>query len=183
MFEAPCAIDAILGHPRALSLGRSSSDRATPLPTTLRGTRVPIVHVVKARLDGSRRLGLGGKALVVVEVLAEYARVWWGLRRNGLRATLDAVARPAERDDPRDGLVAVRMGRAVDRTLAALPSDSRCLIRAVVLARVLARRGIGSRVVLGAKAAPDFTAHAWVEHHGVALLPAHDYMAGRLAEL
>lgn len=141
------------------------------------------MHVAKARLDAPRRLRLGGKALVVVEVLAEYARVWWALRRTGLRATLDAVARPAERDDAHERLVAVRMGRVVDRTLGALPSDSRCLIRAVVLARLLARRGIGSRVVLGAKAAPDFTAHAWVEHRGVALLPHHDYAAGRLTEL
>jgi hypothetical protein len=138
---------------------------------------------MKARLDDSRPLAPSGKALIVVEVLAEYARVWWGLRRTDLRATLDAVARPAERDDPHERLVAARMARAVDRTLATLPSDSRCLIRAVVLARVLARRGIGSRVVLGARAAPDFTAHAWVEHHGVALLPHRDYAAGRLTEL
>jgi hypothetical protein len=131
----------------------------------------------------SRRLSLGRKVLVVLEILSEYVRVWWGLRHAGWRATLAAVPRPPERDDPRERLVGLRMGRAVDRTLTALPSDSRCLIQAVVLARVLARRGVGSRVVLGVRAAPDFTAHAWVEHRGVPLLPAGDYARGRLIEL
>lgn len=139
--------------------------------------------LVRARLDVSRRPSIGDKAAVVLEVLGEYVRVWWGLRRAGLQPTLDAVARPEERDDPHDRLVAVRMGRAVDRTLSTLPSDSRCLIRAVVLARVLGRRGIGSRVVLGAKASPEFSAHAWVEHRGVPLLPHRGYTAGRLTEL
>lgn len=139
--------------------------------------------LLRPAFEDSRRLSRGGKALVVLEILAEYPRAWWGLRRKGLRATLAAVARPAESDDPRQRVVGVRMGRAVDRTLAALPSDSRCLIRAVVLARVLARRGVGSRVVLGVKAAPDFTAHAWVEHRGLPLLPAGDYARGRLTEL
>lgn len=133
--------------------------------------------------DDARRLGLGGKALVVLEILAQYAHVWWGLRHKGLRATLAAVARPAESDDPHERVVGLRMGRAVNRTLAALPSDSRCLIRAVVLAKLLARRGVGSRVVLGVRAAPDFTAHAWVEHRGLPLLPAGDYARGRLIEL
>jgi len=139
--------------------------------------------VPRPALNHSRPLGLGDKALVMLEILAEYASVWWGLRRKGLRATLAAVARPTQSDDPHERAIGVRMGRAVDRTLAALPSDSRCLIRAVVLARVLARRGVGSRVVLGVKAAPDFTAHAWVEHCGFPLLPARDYARGRLIEL
>jgi hypothetical protein len=141
------------------------------------------VSVLRADFDDDRRLGTGGKVLVVLEILAEYPRVWWGLRTKGLHPTLAAVARPPESDDPRHRVVAERMGRAVDRTLTALPSDSRCLIRAVVLARVLARRGVGSRVVLGARAAPEFRAHAWVEQRGVPVLPAGDYARGRLVEL
>lgn len=146
--------------------------------------RTPPASLLRPALsDASQRLGPGGRALVVLEILAEYASVWWGLRRNGLRATLAAVARPPEGDDPREHVVGVRMGRAVDRTLAALPSDSRCLIRAVVLARILGRRGVGSRVVLGVKAGPDFTAHAWVEHCGLPLLAPGDFAHGRLTEL
>ena len=139
--------------------------------------------LLRPAFSDSERLSLGRKGMVVLEILSEYVRVWWGLRHTGLRATLAAVARPAETDDPRERVVGLRMGRAVDRTLTALPSDSRCLIRAVVLARVLARRGVGSRVVLGVRAAPDFTAHAWVEHRGLPLLPAGDYAQGRLIEL
>lgn len=139
--------------------------------------------MLRPAVDRSPGLDRGDKALVVLEILAEYARVWWGLRRKGLRDTLAAVARPAERDDARERMIGMRMGRAVNRTLDPLPSDSRCLIRAVVLARVLARRGVGTRVVLGVKAAPEFSAHAWVEHRGVPLLPAGDYARGKLTEL
>ena len=123
-----------------------------------------------------RKLRLAG------EIVLEYARANWTLRRKGMQAALEAVPRPVEGDDPREHDVSVRLGHAVDRTLSALPSDPRCLIRAVVLARLLARRGIGSRVVLGVRNAPEFTAHAWVEHGGLPLLPAGDYQQGRLAE-
>jgi hypothetical protein len=123
-----------------------------------------------------RKLWLAG------EIVLEYVRASWTLRRHGLQAALAAVARPSERDDPREHETSVRIGRAVDRTLSAFPSDPRCLIRAVVLARVLARRGIGSRLVVGVRNAPEFTAHAWVEHRGLPLLPAGDYQRGRLAE-
>ena len=133
--------------------------------------------------DASRPLGATGRLLVVAEILVEYARVRRDLRRHGLQACLAAVPRPAERDDPADREVGVRMGRAVHRTLSALPSDPRCLTRSLVLARVLARRGVGSRLVLGVQVAPDFTAHAWVELRGQPLLPAGDYERGRLAEL
>jgi hypothetical protein len=139
--------------------------------------------LLRPAIHRTKRLGISGKALIAREILVEYARVWWSLRRRGLRATLAAVDRPVEGDDPRERLIGLRMGRAVDRTLAALPSDSRCLIRAVVLARVLARRGVGCRVVLGVKTAPAFSAHAWVEYRGLPLLPAGDFAHGRLTEL
>jgi hypothetical protein len=122
------------------------------------------------------------KVRLAGEIVVEYVRASWALRRHGLQAALAAVPRPSERDDPIEHATSVRMGRAVDRTLSCLPSDPRCLIRAIVLARVLARQGIGSRLVLGVQSVPDFTAHAWVEHRGLPLLPAGDYQRGRLAE-
>ena len=122
------------------------------------------------------------KLRLAVEILLEYLRAGWTLRRHGLEAALAAVPRPSERDDPGQHETSLRMGRAVDRTLSSLPSDPRCLIRSVVLARLLARRGIGSRLVVGVRAAPEFTAHAWVEHRGSPLLPTGDYQRGRLAE-
>ena len=123
-----------------------------------------------------RKLRLAG------QIVVEYVRARRDLRRHGLHGALDAVPRPSERDDPLEHETSVRLGRAVDRTLSCLPSDPRCLIRAIVLARVLARRGIGSRVVVGVHSAPEFTAHAWVEHRGSPVLPALDYERGRLAE-
>ena len=122
------------------------------------------------------------KLRLAAEILVEYLRAGWTLRRHGLEAALAAVPRPSEDDDPRRHETSLRMGRAVDRTLSSLPSDPRCLIRSVVLARLLARRGIGSRLVIGVRAVPEFTAHAWVEHLGSPLLPAGDYQRGRLAE-
>ena len=122
------------------------------------------------------------KLRLAAEIVLEYVRASWTLRRHGLEAALAAMPRPSEGDDPRQHEISLRMGRAVDRTLSSLPSDPRCLIRAVVLARVLARRGIGSRLVVGVRTVPEFSAHAWVEHRGMPLLPTGDYQRGRLAE-
>jgi hypothetical protein len=142
-----------------------------------------IARLPRADLAGRDRLTVPRRTLVAAEILIEYAGAWWGLRRKGLGPTLAAVERPPETDEPRERIIGARMGRAVDRLLSRLPSDSRCLIRAVVLARVLARRGIGSKVVLGVKAGSEFTAHAWVEHCGRPLLPPGEYGSGRLTEL
>jgi hypothetical protein len=38
-------------------------------------------------------------------------------------------------------------------------------------------------VVIGAHSAPDFVAHAWIEHHGMPLLPPEDFTESRLLEL
>jgi hypothetical protein len=45
-------------------------------------------------------------------------------------------------------------------------------MRSLVLTRVLARRGIDSRLVIGVHPGERFAAHAWLEHDGAALLPA-----------
>jgi hypothetical protein len=139
--------------------------------------------VSRSSADASHPLTAPAKLLVFAEIVVEYARVTRDLRRSGLQATLVAVPRPPERDDPAEHRAALRMGHAVDRTLSALPSDPRCLIRALVLLRVLARHGVGSRLVLGVEATPDFSAHAWVEHSWRPLLRTGDYERGRLAEL
>jgi hypothetical protein len=123
------------------------------------------------------------RLLLAAEIVVEYLRARRDMRAGGLQGALAAVERPAERDDPREHETCVRLGRAVDRTLSVLPSDPRCLIRAIVLARVLARRGIGSRLILGVQSTPEFSAHAWVEHRGRPLLPVGDFERGRLAEL
>ena len=74
-----------------------------------------------------------------------------------------------------------RLGKVVGRTLGVLPTDSRCLIQSLVLVRILARRAIPSKLVIGVRRSSEFQAHAWVEHEGQAILPAGEYT--RLTEL
>jgi hypothetical protein len=64
-----------------------------------------------------------------------------------------------------------------------MPADSRCLMRSLVLTRLLARRGIESRLVISVRPGERFAAHAWVEHDGVALLPADAPQSERLVTL
>ena len=75
------------------------------------------------------------------------------------------------------------LGNAVTRTLAVMPGDTRCLARSLVLTRLLARRGIPAKLVIGVRASPSFLAHAWVEHAGGPVLAPGDESFGRLVEL
>jgi transglutaminase superfamily protein len=124
------------------------------------------------------------------EIVGTYALARWRLRRHDLPTALAAMreryaACPSAFDDPlAEKYAAVRLGRAIGRTLSILPFDSKCLVRSLVLAELLARRGIESRVVIGVKPGPSFGAHAWVESiDGQALLEplAHEHQ--RLVEI
>jgi hypothetical protein len=66
------------------------------------------------------------------------------------------------------------------RILELLPTDSRCLIRSLVLMSLLEHRDTPCELVIGVQAEPVFAAHAWVECDGEALLPTGD---GRYAPL
>jgi hypothetical protein len=122
------------------------------------------------RLDSAERFR------VAAEIVASYASArWWMLRLSFPEAV--AAARDVqpkariELSDEELRVAGVRLGQAVQRTLRVLPVDSRCLVTALVLTRMLARRGIDSSFVLGVRSQPRFSAHAWVERNGVALLP------------
>jgi hypothetical protein len=65
-----------------------------------------------------------------------------------------------------------RLAGAVTRVLSPLPTDSRCLVQALVLLSLLARRGVHAVVAIGVRTEPEFGAHAWIESAGEALLPA-----------
>lgn len=71
------------------------------------------------------------------------------------------------------------------RTLEAMPVDSRCLMRSLVLLRVLARRGVNGSLVIAVR--PDellkLAAHAWVEVDGRPLLAPAGPDHGRLVTL
>ena len=126
------------------------------------------------------------KLHLAIEIFATYLRLRFVLARRPLPAVLadlrrDAAQRPEVTVD--DQVIGIRLGRAVSRALSPLPFDSRCLVRSLVLTRMLARRGIPARLVIGVEPGPEFSAHAWVEADGVPLLPADDTRYSRITEL
>jgi hypothetical protein len=122
-----------------------------------------------------------------VEVLAAYVQVRRVLHRASIA---DAVAELRSRPGacPAGPALASleearRLGRAVAWLLVFVPGDTRCLARSLVLTRLLARRGIPAKLVIGARTRPEFLAHAWVEHAGDPVLTPGDGSFGRLVEL
>jgi hypothetical protein len=115
------------------------------------------------------------KLALALEVVTTYIRARRSLRRDGLRDTLAVLRAPSPLHDAPTGgnpvTLGRRLGRIVSRTLGALPADGRCLSQSLVLTRLLASRGIESRLVIAVRPGERFAAHAWVEHEGVPLLP------------
>lgn len=126
-----------------------------------------------AELSAPVRLPAAARVALALEIVGAYVRARLALRRSGLRAALDSLRAAEQRGAPPANAVAVgrRLGRAVGRTLALLPSDTRCLAQSLTLTRMLAARGVESRLVIGVRPGERFAAHAWVEHGGVPLLP------------
>ena len=129
-------------------------------------------------------LSVREKLALVAEILAAYVVV----RRRMLRETdirvIVAQVRGAGAGESRcNRPVARRLARAVTRTLTPLPTDNRCLARSLVLDRLLERRSLQSVVVVAVRSEPDFAAHAWVEHDGLAVLPPGSSSFQRLIEL
>ena len=128
-------------------------------------------------MSAERPLSPPAKARLAAEVLASYVRVRRLLRGRDIREAVAAVRNgtPPEhsRERPPDEALARsrRLARAVMLTLRLLPGDTRCLSQSLVLTRLLARRGIESRLVIGVRPGERFAAHAWVEHGNVPLLP------------
>lgn len=124
------------------------------------------------------------KATLAAEILAAYVRARRLLRRRPLAEALDMLRAPdpttAPGVDVREGR---RLAHAVQRTLSPLPTDTRCLVQALVVTDLLERRGTPSSLVLGVKGPGDFGAHAWVELAGEPLQPTGGDAFTRLAEL
>ncbi len=122
------------------------------------------------------------RAVLTGEILTTYRRARQLMRSVDLAEALAVLrgGRPTRdaglaADDQL--FAAVRLGRAVMLVLARLPTDSRCLIRSLVVTSMLARRGIPARLVLGVRPDTDdpFLAHAWVEHAGLPVIPDEGY--------
>jgi hypothetical protein len=133
----------------------------------------------------ARRATLLERASLVAEVLVTFAVVRWSVRRHDLPAAVAALRAPRRRHARRGALDADerRLAAAAVRVLRRLPGDSRCLTRSLVVLAMLARRGIDVRLVLAARPAPTFVAHAWVERGGRPLLATRDFDDARMAEL
>jgi len=134
------------------------------------------------------RLSPSERARLAVEILAAYAQARRELRRAPIAEAVASLRSAPQFEPPGPAgesalQEARRLGRAVNRLLAFVPGDTRCLARSLVLTRLLARRGIPAKLVIGARAAPDFLAHAWVEYGGDPVLAAGDGSFGRLVEL
>jgi len=121
------------------------------------------------------------------EIVAAYLQARRELRRAPIEsvvAALRAEASPAPlTPGPHELEEARRLGWTVARTLKLMPGDTRCLARSLVLTRLLARRGIPAKLVIGAQVDPEFFAHAWVEYDGQPVLSSGDGLFGRLVEL
>lgn len=135
------------------------------------------------RANGRR--SLPERVRLTVEIVREYVHARRAMRQGDVRRALVVLRRP--RIEPnRDSVshdAARRMGHAVERVSALLPSKSRCLMQSLVLTTMLARRGTPTRLVIGVRPGEEFGAHAWVELDGTPLLPPGGTQFTRLVEL
>jgi hypothetical protein len=123
---------------------------------------------------------------LAAQVLAAYVQARRELRRAPIAdvvASLRSKSLPARPATELTFEEARSLGWVVTKTLAHVPGDTRCLARSLVLTRLLARRGMPAKLVIGARGGPDFLAHAWVEHKGDPVLAPGDGSFGRLVEL
>jgi hypothetical protein len=130
------------------------------------------------------------KARLMLEILRAYVQIRWWLRRMPLASVVAAtrVEREPCVDVPPAGtfearLVGARLANATRRTLKLLPTDSRCLAQSLVLSRLLGARGMPATLVIGARSADSFEAHAWVEQDSKPILPADEFGDYRLLEI
>lgn len=131
------------------------------------------------------RLSNTARARLAVEILAAYTQSRRALRRAPIETVVASLRSQSPAAEPGANSLteARRLGRAVGRLLSHVPGDTRCLIRSLVLTRLLASRGIEAKLVIGARTTPKFLAHAWVEHGGKPVLDPGDEPFGRLVEL
>jgi hypothetical protein len=132
------------------------------------------------RLPPTGRMSVWHKARLVAEILHQYPRLLRSLRRDDFPTVLATARAPGccvEVLEESEHAAAVRLGSIVTQVLNPLPTDNRCLIRSLVLLRLLARRGIGADLIIGVRADDHFAAHAWVEHDMQPLLPVGEFQA------
>jgi hypothetical protein len=137
--------------------------------------RVPaspgVERLLRKRMPADLRLR------VAFEIVGTYLQVRWRMLRGDVTFVVESLRGDAvDVHSPYDAYrIGRRLGRPVRRTLDPLPWDSRCLMRSLVLLRMLARRDVVCRLVIGVRPGEKFEAHAWIEHDGHPLLPTLGY--------
>jgi hypothetical protein len=163
---------------RLRSISLKTSPRPRALPLSLAG--------------GSwnhRPLPLIARAVLALEVLFAYVAVRFRSSRTELPVLVRDLRGRQDGDANRSGGevalqrdLSARLGYVVQTLLRRAPAEGPCLVRALVLTKLLGRRQIPARLVIGVRSEPSFYAHAWVEHRGEAMLPTEAAFR-RLVEL
>lgn len=116
-----------------------------------------------------------------------YGQARWLMTRRDLPSALASLRGGTQPRSATSGPDMPRAGRrlagTISKSIGRLPADSRCLVRSLVLTRLLARRGVATTLVIGVHPGSDFAAHAWVEHRGDPLLWTGEPRYQRLTEL
>jgi hypothetical protein len=126
---------------------------------------------------------------LAAEIVVAYAQVRLALRRDSLPGVVSFLRRTAvaRRRRPLAGSAfdGPRLARAIVRTLDPLPLDSRCLMRSLVLLRILSHRGVRGELIIAVRPQERdrLDAHAWVEVSGRPLLAPAGPEHGRLLAL
>ncbi|MBE2317983.1 lasso peptide biosynthesis B2 protein [Solirubrobacter sp. CPCC 204708] len=130
---------------------------------------------MRSAIEAPRAGGLSTLAKLVLagEIVGVYARARWLLRSHDAPSTLQRLRSPS-RGRRATGQPPAGLGRhlawATVKVLAVLPVDDRCLLQSLVLARLMAVRGLAHEVVFSVASGAGFEAHCWVETGGAALL-------------
>jgi Transglutaminase-like superfamily len=128
-----------------------------------------MMNGTQRRPTPARPVGLPGKLLLLLEVWAIALLVELRLRRESLSAVVDTLSP----DRGRTRRPPTLLSGAVSRGLRFGPWQPRCLLRSLVLYRLLRAQGDLPVLVIGlAEHEPSPDAHAWVELNGRDIGPA-----------
>jgi len=123
------------------------------------------------------------RARLAGEILGAYVRVRWLIWRKDLPEAAATLRAGEGSRSPGGPVNPWHLAGATIRVLSLLPTDSRCLMRSLVLLHLLSQRGVHSTLVVGVTTEPEFAAHAWVEREGQAVLPTGGGRFRRLTEV
>jgi len=133
-------------------------------------------RIGRRRASTDQRLSLLGKVALLWRVWSTAARAQIDLSRRPLPEVVAALGRPAASERTPTAL----LSRAVTRGLRIGPWQPRCLLRSLVLYRLLRAQGDAAELVIGLPHRPTTKdAHAWVELAGRDVGPApggHGYL-------